>query len=271
MIRKNLIYLLFISILTFSCKGKKEETTYSSREAREDQSILHQYNHKNKEIKDPKATEIWDPEPEAVSFNENNVPSDAIVLFDGSGLDAWTSAQDTTAAKWEVKDGVMTVVAGTGDIKTRQKFGSVQLHLEWSAPDVVESEGQGRGNSGVFFQERYEVQILDSYQNRTYANGQAASVYKQHMPLVNATKAPDQWQTYDIIFHAPAFGADGKKTRSGTLTVFHNGVLVQDHVTVKGTTEYIGYPKNEAHGKGSIKLQDHGNPMQFRNIWVREL
>ncbi|MEM9687587.1 MAG: DUF1080 domain-containing protein, partial [Bacteroidota bacterium] len=160
---------------------------------------------------------------------------------------------------------------GAGDIETRQHFGSVQLHLEWSAPNVIEGEGQGRGNSGVFFQNRYEVQILDSYQNRTYSNGQAASVYKQHIPLVNATKPPEQWQTYDIIFHAPEFDASGKKIKSGMLTVFHNGVLVQDHVEILGTTEYIGSPKSQAHGKGPIRLQDHGNPLQYRNIWIRPL
>ena len=264
---KNLTYLFLVSVLVFSCK-KNAETLQTETQQEKTEMI----STPEKEITDPKETEVWEPEPEAVSFNENNVPSDAIVLFNGTDLDAWITAKDTTAAGWMInEDGTMTVVPGTGDIQTKENFGSVQLHLEWSAPDTIEGEGQGRGNSGVFFQNRYEVQILDSYQNRTYSNGQATSVYKQHIPLVNATKAPDQWQVYDIIFHAPEFDAEGKKTKSGTFTVIHNGVLVQDHVEIQGTTEYIGRPKNIAHGKGPIKLQDHSNPMQFRNIWIRPL
>ena len=144
-----------------------------------------------------------------------------------------------------------------------------RLHIEWRAPAVVESEGQGRGNSGVFFQMEYEVQVLDNYQNRTYSNGQAGSIYKQHMPLVNACKAPGEWQVYDIVFTAPKFNKDGIKVSSGYLTVIHNGVLIQNHAEIKGTTEYIGQPKNIAHGKAPLKLQDHGNPVSYRNIWVR--
>lgn len=222
---------------------------------------------------EPEATEVWEPEPTAVSFTESNVPSDAIVLFDGSNLEAWESSKEPgKAAAWAVNgDGTMTVVPGTGDIQTREKFGDIQLHIEWSAPDSIESEGQGRGNSGVFFQNRYEVQVLDSYQNRTYSNGQAASVYKQHPPLVNAMKSPLEWQAYDIIFHAPRFNAQGEKTASASLTVLHNGVVVQDNVEVMGTTEYIGWPKNKAHGDDVIKLQDHSNRVSYRNIWLRRL
>ncbi|MFP2995456.1 DUF1080 domain-containing protein [Spongiivirga sp. MCCC 1A20706] len=219
----------------------------------------------------PKETEDWSNEPKQISFNKNNVPSDAIVLFDGSNLDAWHNRKNETPAKWTINsDGTMTVKPGTGDIKTKEKFGSIQLHLEWSAPDKIESEGQGRGNSGVFFQEKYEVQILDSYNNRTYSNGQATAIYKQTIPLVNATKSPTEWQTYDIIFHQPIF-YNGKKVQSGTFTVIHNGVVVQDHVEIKGSTEYIGPPLNEPHGEGSIVLQDHGNLVQYRNIWLRKL
>ncbi len=251
--------------LIFSCKKKTEHTEV--KQTKEEITIP-----KVKEITDPKETEVWEPEPKAVTFNENKVPSDAIGLFEGTHLDQWISTKDSSVVKWTIHpDKTMTVGPGTGDIQTKQHFGSVQLHLEWSAPDVIEGEGQGRGNSGVFFQDKYEVQILDSYQNRTYANGQATSIYKQHIPLVNATKAPDQWQTYDIIFHAPQFDTAGNKTKSGFFTVIHNGVLVQDHVEILGSTEYIGPPKNEAHGKGPIKLQDHGNLVQYRNIWVREL
>ena len=263
---KNLLYIFSISIILLSCQQK----TVPTRETAEPEKEISK--EEQKEITDPKATEIWEPEPKAVTFNENNVPSDAIVLFDGTHLDQWISSKDSTAAAWTINaDKTMTVKPGTGDIQTKQNFGSVQLHLEWSAPDIIKSKGQGRGNSGIFFQNLYEVQILDSYQNRTYSNGQATAIYKQHIPLVNATKAPDQWQTYDIIFHAPEFDAEGNKIKSGTFTVIHNGVLVQDHVEILGTTEYIGPPKNPAHGKGPIKLQDHSNPVQYRNIWVRKL
>jgi len=221
----------------------------------------------------PEDTEIWDPEPQELSFNKNNVPSDAIVLFDGSNLDQWEHAYKAKkVAGWTLNgDGTMTVKPGSGDIKTKVKFGSIQLHLEWKSPTIVESEGQGRGNSGIFFQDKYEVQILDSYKNRTYANGQATAVYKQYVPLVNAMKSPQEWQTYDIIFHAPEFDASGNKTKSGTFTVIHNGVLVQDHIEILGTTEYIGPPKNPTHGDDVIKLQDHGNTVSYRNIWVRKL
>lgn len=224
------------------------------------------------QITDPVATEVWHPVPRVVTFQGTSpVPSDAVVLFGGNNLEQWMSDKDGGKAMWDVKDGIITVKAGTGDIKTKQKFGSCQLHLEFRTPAVVEGTGQGRGNSGVFFQEKYEVQILDNYNNVTYSNGQCASVYKQHIPLVNACKAPGEWQSYDIIFNAPVFNKDGVKVASGSFTVIQNGILVQNHVEIKGTTEYIGLPKNDAHGMGSIKLQDHGNPMSFRNIWVREL
>ena len=224
------------------------------------------------QITDPVATEVWHPVPRVVTFQGTSpVPSDAVVLFGGNNLEQWMSDKDGGKAMWDVKDGIITVKAGTGDIKTKQKFGSCQLHLEFRTPAVVEGTGQGRGNSGVFFQEKYEVQILDNYNNVTYSNGQCASVYKQHIPLVNACKGPGEWQSYDIIFNAPVFNKDGVKVASGSFTVIQNGILVQNHVEIKGTTEYIGLPKNDAHGMGSIKLQDHGNPMSFRNIWVREL
>ena len=223
------------------------------------------------QVTDPKTTEVWDPEPRVVTAGVGTAPpSDAIVLFDGTSLDNWMKL-DSTAAKWELKDGAMTVIKGTGDIRTKRNFGSVQLHLEWRTPAVVESEGQGRGNSGVFLQGIYEVQVLDSYQNRTYSNGQAASIYKQHIPLVNACRPPGEWQTYDIIFMEPVFNADGIKVRSGSLTVIQNGVLVQNNIEIKGTTPYIGLPQNPPHGKGPLKLQDHSNPVSYRNIWVREL
>jgi hypothetical protein len=221
---------------------------------------------------DPKLTEVWNPSPRKVSFIEsNNIPSDAIILFDGKNLDKWVTKDGFKDAKWKINEGSLMVISGEGDIKTKEKFGSCQLHLEFKTPSIIESEGQGRGNSGVFFQERYEVQILDSYENVTYSNGQCASIYKQHIPLVNACKAPGEWQSYDIIFMEPEFNSDGIKIKHGSFTVFHNGVIVQNNVDILGTTEYRGWPQNNMHGDGSIILQDHGNAVSFRNIWLRKL
>jgi len=161
------------------------------------------------QITDPVATEVWEPEPRVVTGVKNgSAPSDAIILFDGANADAWQH-EDGSAVQWQVTDGEMTVVKGTGGIFTKENFGDCQLHLEWTAPTKIEGEGQGRGNSGVFFQNRYEVQVLDSYDNRTYSNGQATSIYKQHIPLVNAMNPPGEWNTYDIIFKAPVFNDDG--------------------------------------------------------------
>jgi hypothetical protein len=225
------------------------------------------------QITDPKATEVWSPEPRVVQPGNTPAapPSDAIVLFNGSNLQEWVSAKDGSEAAWTLGNGAMTVKPGAGDIQTRRAFGDCQLHLEFAAPTVVKGEGQGRGNSGVFLQNRYEVQVLDSYQNRTYSNGQAAAIYKQHLPLVNACRPPGEWQTYDILYTAPRFNADGLQTAPGYITVIHNGVLVQNHAEIKGSTEYIGLPKVEAHGKAPLKLQDHGDLVQYRNIWIREL
>lgn len=224
------------------------------------------------QITDPKATEVWEPEPKVVvAPTEHAAPSDAIVLFDGKSLNQWRSVKTGAAAEWTVEDGAFTVKSGTGDIQTADAFGDCQLHLEFRTPAEVVGEGQGRGNSGVFLQGRYEVQILDSYQNRTYSNGQSGAIYKQYPPLVNASRGPGEWQTYDIVFMAPRFDVNGQEVRAGTLTVFHNGVLIQNHREVQGTTEYIGLPKKIAHVNAPIKLQDHGNPMSFRNIWLRKL
>jgi len=224
------------------------------------------------QITDPVATEVWEPVPRVVrSPSDKFVPSDAVILFDGKDLNAWKAARKDTLALWTTDGDAMTVKPGTGDIETKQSFGSIQLHIEWRSPVKVESEGQGRGNSGVFFQKRYEVQILDNYNNKTYPNGQAGSVYKQYIPLVNVCRAPGEWQSYDIIFMKAEFNADGILVRPGYLTVFHNGVLIQNHIEMRGTTEYIGLPKNIAHGDAPIMLQDHGNLVSYRNIWVREL
>ena len=219
----------------------------------------------------PSMTEKWDPVPDIVTSGQmGSPPSDAIALFDGENLNAWESVRGGDAA-WMVDGGEVTVNAGTGDIRTRQKFSDVQLHIEWRTPAIVDGDGQGRGNSGVFFHEIYEVQILDSYENVTYSNGQAGSVYKQHIPLVNASRGPGEWQTYDIIFRSPVFSTEGDLVRTAAVTVLHNGVLIQNHVELIGPSRYVGLPEYGVHGPGSIKLQDHGNPMTFRNIWVREL
>ncbi len=223
------------------------------------------------QITDPKATEFWEPEPRVVTPSAAKAPSDAIVLFDGSNTSEWVAVKDGKAIGWKLEGGAMTVVKGTGAIRSKKEFGDYQLHIEWRTPAVVESEGQGRGNSGIFMQGRYELQVLDSYKNRTYSNGQAGSIYKQSMPLVNACMPPGEWQTYDVIYTAPRFNADGIRVSPGYITVMQNGVLVQNHTEIKGTTEYIGMPKNIAHGKGPLELQDHGNPVSYRNIWVREL
>lgn len=215
-------------------------------------------------------TEVWEPVPEVVSALPNAVPSDAIVLFDGTGTSAWESLKGGEV-KWKSTNNVLTVAPGTGDIKTKQSFCDVQLHIQWKTPaDVAGLEGQERNNSGIFFQQRYEIQILDSYQNKTYPNGQAASVYKQTIPLVNAMRPPGEWQVYDIIYRAPRFKDDQLETPA-YVTVLHNGVLVQNHVEILGTTEWIGPPQYKAHGCAPLQLQDHSNPVSFRNIWVREL
>lgn len=223
----------------------------------------------------PEMTEIWDPEITVVTPGATpmDAPSDAIVLFNGKDLSAeWTNG-DGNQPGWKVGDGAATVVKGTGVIKTKRQFNDFQLHIEWRSPSEVVGESQGRGNSGVFLQGIYEVQVLDNYNNRTYRNGQAGSLYKQHPPLVNACKAPGEWQVYDIIYTAPRFNPNGTYFTPPTVTVLHNGVLVQNRVALRGPTEYIGIPEYSVkpHGAGPIILQDHGNPVSFRNIWIREL
>ena len=222
----------------------------------------------------PEATEFYKPVPRVVmaGTKPGAPPADAVVLFNGSGLEEWQNAADGSKATWIVAGDVMTVNPGSGDIKTRQKFGDVQLHVEWRSPEDVKGEGQGRGNSGIFLMEQYEVQVLDSYKNDTYTNGQAGSIYKQSPPLVNVTRPPGEWNVYDILFRAPRFNEDGMLISPAKITVFHNGVVVQDNFELKGPTVYTGIPNYEAHPKElSIALQDHGNPVSFRNIWLREL
>ncbi|HEY8399198.1 MAG TPA: DUF1080 domain-containing protein [Flavihumibacter sp.] len=221
---------------------------------------------------DYKLTEQWKPVPPVVTPGEGQKPpSDAIVLFDGKDLSQWVSAKDGSPAKWIVENGIFTVKPGTGDIKTRLQFEDIQLHIEWRTPSKIEGEGQGRGNSGIFLMEQYELQVLDSYNNTTYSNGQAGSIYKQSMPMVNASRKPGEWQTYDVIFTAPRFYDNGMLKSPARITVFHNNVLIQNNTVLAGATQFVGLATYEKHGPLGIQLQDHGNPVSFRNIWVRRL
>jgi len=215
--------------------------------------------------------EIAPPKDEPRGVDPGPPPSDAIVLFNGKDLSQWKSDKDGGPAKWQIKDGA-AIVNGTGGISTKRSFGDCQLHIEWATPAEVKGEGQGRGNSGIFLQGRYEIQILDSFTNKTYFHGQAGAVYKQYAPLVNACRRPGQWQAYDIVYHAPRFDEAGKLLKPGTVTLLQNGVLIQDDVQILGGTANKGGPKYAAHPlKLPLALQDHKNPVRFRNIWIREL
>ncbi len=205
-------------------------------------------------------------EPKVVQPGEGTAPpSDAIILFDGKNLDQWTHGE-----KWKIADGVATVSGG--DIETKQEFGDCQLHIEWASPEQVKGDGQGRGNSGVFLSNRYEVQVLDSYSNPTYFDGQAAAIYKQHPPLVNACRKPGEWQVYDIIYQVPRFNEDKTLKTPGYVTVLQNGIVVQNHTEIEGDTSWDTPPTLKAHPlEQPIHLQNHGNPVRYRNIWLREL
>lgn len=222
------------------------------------------------EITNPEDTEIWGPIPLIIETSSQSVPSDAIILFEGESLNNWEKL-DGSKALWSVEKDAFTIKPGTGDIITKKKFADTQLHIEWRTPIVGNATGQNRGNSGIFFQRRYELQVLDSFKNKTYINGQAGSVYKQFSPLVNASKGPGIWQTYDIIFIAPTFNMDRSPKTNASMTVFHNGVLIQNNSSLRGSTTYVGLPEYEFHEKDSILLQDHGSKVSFRNVWVREL
>ncbi|SFW69666.1 3-keto-disaccharide hydrolase [Luteibacter sp. UNCMF366Tsu5.1] len=231
---------------------------------------------------DPKATEQWQPVPKVVTPGHTNdaPPSDATVLFDGRNLDPWESSKDHSPARWNVHDGVVTVDKTAGNIQTKEHFRNYQLHLEWRVPRNITGEGQERGNSGVFLastgpgDEGYEIQIMDSWKNDTYVNGQAASVYKQAAPLVNAMRPPGEWQTYDILWTAPVFSTDGKLISPAYVTLLHNGIVVQNHTQLVGETLHVGKPSYAPYTDAPIKLQAHGDrsaPISFRNIWVRRL
>ena len=230
----------------------------------------------------PEETEVWEPVPKVVTPGTSCYapPSDSIVLFDGTNLDAWVSNRDKSPAKWTVADGVMTVSKGEGNIETKRSFKNYQLHIEWKVPENITGSSQARGNSGVFLastgpgDDGYELQVLDSYENKTYVNGMAGSLYKQAIPLANPTRKPGEWQTYDVVWTAPTFNSDGSLMTPAYATVLFNGVLVENHFELKGQTLYIGKPFYKAYTAAPIKLQAHGDksePISFRNIWVREL
>ena len=217
-------------------------------------------------VEEYKSGIVWEKPAVVDPGDGRNAPSDAIVLFDGTDLSAWKGGES-----WTIAEGTASP-AGRGGITTTESFGDVQLHVEWAAPEKVEGSGQGRGNSGIYFMGKYEVQILDSYENETYFDGQAGSIYKQWPPLVNACRAPGKWQTYDIVFNAPRFDDQGHVLKPAVVTVLHNGVVVQNHTELLGGTYYEQPPHYEAHAdRLPIHIQDHGNPVRFRNIWVRPL
>ena len=230
----------------------------------------------------PEDTEVWEPVPAVVTPGATcgAPPSDAIVLFDGKNLDEWVSNRDKTPAKWTIAGDVMTVSKGEGNIETKRSFKNYQLHVEWKVPTNITGTSQARGNSGVFLastgpgDDGYELQVLDSYENKTYVNGMAGSLYKQAIPLANPTRKPGEWQTYDVVWTAPTFNSDGSLKTPAYATVFFNGVLVENHFELKGQTLYIGKPFYKAYTAAPIKLQAHGDksePISFRNIWVRPL
>jgi len=233
---------------------------------------------------EPQDTEAWEPVPKVVTPGATNSdpPSDAIILFDGRNLDEWVSSRDHSSAKWVVADGVVTVnkERGAGNIETKRRFHNYQLHIEYRIPENITGPGQARGNSGVFLastgpgDEGYELQVLDSYNNKTYVNGMAGSIYKQAIPLANASRKPGDWQSYDVVWTSPVFNTDGSVTAPAYVTVFFNGVLIQNHFELAGETLYIGKPFYKKYDTAPIKLQAHGDPSEpisYRNIWIREL
>ena len=232
----------------------------------------------------PEDTEIWQPEPKIVTpgATDSAPPSDAIILFEGKNLDEWVSAQDHSPAKWVVHDGILTVSKdpGSGNIETKRTFRNYQLHVEWRIPENITGSGQARGNSGVFLASTgpgdsgYELQVLDSYNNKTYVNGMVGSLYKQSIPLANPMRKPGEWNVYDVVWTAPIFNDEGTVKTPAYATAFLNGVLVDNHFELKGQTLYIGQPFYKKYDAAPIKLQAHGDksePISFRNIWVREL
>lgn len=263
-------YLVFVLCFSFCAKAQSDSL-----------NIKNNAQPYNGDLSKPEATEFYEPVPIVIKPNSNTeeAPSDAIILFNGKDLKEWHSEKGkNTPVDWTVEKGILTVNKKVGGILTKRSFVDYQLHIEWKIPVGIKETGQSRGNSGIFLgstslgDDGYELQILDSYQNKTYVNGQAGSIYKQSAPLVNASRKPGEWQVYDIIWTAPRFDAKGNLESPAFVTVFHNGILVQNHFALKGFTKYIGLPDYQAHGALPIKLQAHGDPSEpisFRNIWIR--
>jgi hypothetical protein len=225
----------------------------------------------------PTNAELFAPVPNVVTPAKTlgSAPSDAIILFDGKNLDEWVNPKDQSAAKWTVAKDILTVDKTAGDIETKRKFGSFQLHIEWKIPADITGTGQARGNSGIFLSGKYEIQVLDTYNNdnKTYTNGMAGSVYRESIPLVNPAKKAGEWNVYDIAYTDPEFNADGTVKEPGRVTIFFNGVLVQNNVAIKGATSTGTAHKYTAHGPASLRLQalgDKSAPISYRNIWIRE-
>ncbi len=273
---QDLKSLLFAALIAATAPGLTQQPTAP-------QSVEKQATAKPVAPK-PQDTEVWEPVPKVVTPGSTDAapPSDAIVLFDGKDLNEWVSAQDGSPAKWIVANGVLTVnkAPGVGNIQTKRAFKNYQLHIEWKIPENVTGTDQARGNSGVFLASTgpgdagYELQVLDSYNNKTYVNGQAGSIYKQGIPLVNPNRKPGEWQTYDVVWTAPTFNADDSLKTPAYVTVLFNGILVQNHFELKGQTLYVGQPFYKKYDTAPIKLQahgDHSEPISFRNIWIREL
>lgn len=256
--------IIVLTIFFFGSAGTllaQHSTKYLTSEPPENKTMKHE------------ETEIYTPVPSEVKGVPNFAvaPPDAIILFDGRNLDKWVSSVNGGPAQWTVANGILTVVKHAGAIHTKQAFGDCQLHVEWRTPTPPKGEGQGRGNSGIFLQSQYELQVLDSYHATTYSNGQAGSIYKQHPPLANACLPPGKWQSYDIFYKAPVFHDDGSLESPAYITVLQNGILIQNNADIKGKTMFVGHPWYEKHGPLPLELQDHGNPVSYRNIWIREL
>jgi hypothetical protein len=260
---KKLLIIILMFTYAFSY-GQTQQTAKPVVQSREPEKMR------------PGMTEIWDPEVKIIQpgVKDSDAPADAIVLFNGTDINSEWEDTRGNPSKWIVNEGTMISVKGAGYIKTKRKFTNFQLHIEWKTPSEVTGESQGRGNSGVFLQELYEVQVLDSYNNRTYREGQAGALYKQKAPLVNVCRKPGEWQSYDIIYTAPTFNSDTVYYFTPPrVTILQNGVLIQNNYSLRGPTQYIGIPEFtiKKHGPGSLMLQDHGNPVAYRNIWIREL
>lgn len=268
MFRKNSIfhvvsYLLAVMILGLACNQAIIKAI--------DREVISTVNRWNPHDETRPLPPVIDPGMPGTHESPSRPPSDAFVLFDGSDLSHWQMANGDPA-NWKVENGTIETVEKTGPLHSKKDFGDCQLHVEWASPAQVQGKGQGRGNSGVYLMGKYEIQVLDSYENITYADGQTAAVYGQYPPLVNASRPPGEWQTYDIIFHRPRFDEGGNLLKPARFTVLHNGVLVQDNVELIGPTEWKKRPPYQAHpDRLPIQLQDHGNPVRYRNIWVRDL